>query len=1140
MNNLASYLSARYNQLGGVDDLNEAIVLGRDALSLCPPEDEESRLTPSSNLANHLSTRYEQLGEIDDLNEAIILSQDILSLCPPGHPSRSTSLSNFAVYLSTRYDRLGEIDDLNEAIVLGQEVLSLCPPGHPGHSVSLNNFASYLSTRYKQLGRIDDLNEAIALGRDALLLCPPGHLSRSTTLSNLASRLSTRYSQLGEVGDLHEAIGLCRDALSLRSPGHPDRSTSLNDLASYLSLRYKELGDIDDLNGAITLSQDALSLYPPGHPFRSTSLINSANYLSTRYDQFGAIDDLNQAIALGRDALSLCPPGHPDRSTSLANLAEYLFTRYEQLGRIEDLGEAITLSRDALLLRPPGHPHRSISLSNVASHLSARYDQLGAIDDLNQAVALGRDALSLRPLGHPNRSTSLNNLAYYLFTRYRQLGATDDLDETIVLSEDALSLCPPGHTLRPGCLGNLATYLNSRYDQLGSIDDLNQAIDFARDVLSLRPPGHPARLVAEINLALSLYTRYIELRGIDDLDEAIVLEGDVLSVCPPGHPLRSTSLNNIAGYLSTRYEHFGRIDDLNEALALAQAALSLCPPGHPNWSLSLKHLAGHLYVRFTRLGQTEDQQAVFSLYAELEHLSQTFSSSTLSAAKAWVDAAEESHHTTISLAYETALRFLVDVSVTLPPLPQHLALLKSFSSSLAVDAFSACLRNESPTKAVELLEQGRGVFWSQLTRLRSPLDDVIASGPKGKTLADEFTRLTSLIRMTLRSSTVEQHDRVYHLNLELQKVVSKIRELAGHSRFLLPSLFSDLQHAATDGPVIIVNASKYGCDALVVFADKDPVHIPLPVTKEDVRGLSSNLHTLRDLASQKRMDVTTGFKSFLRELWDRVVSHIVIVLRATCPRESRIWWCPTAEFSLLPLHAAIPYRKGEESVSDLFISSYTTTLTALTRARRPGIFESGFEERRRFLAIGQAKSPGFTKLHSIRTELENIQRHVEGVATFMRVEGSDAHISGITNKLSENEWVHFACHGVSNQEWPFESAFALRDGMFTIQRIIRCNLENPEFAYLSACETTVGDEESPDEVIHLASAMQFAGFRSVVGTTWSVADSPATKVASTFYNFMVDESGCLDYTRAAWALWKTLRTVDIPMDQRILYIHLGA
>ena len=77
-------------------------------------------------------------------------------------------------------------------------------------------------------------------------------------------------------------------------------------------------------------------------------------------------------------------------------------------------------------------------------------------------------------------------------------------------------------------------------------------------------------------------------------------------------------------------------------------------------------------------------------------------------------------------------------------------------------------------------------------------------------------------------------------------------------------------------------------------------------------------------------------------------------------------------------------------------------------------------------------------------------------------------------------------------------------------------------------------------MIHLAAAMQFAGFRSVIGTMSAVDDSQTNEVISMFYNLMRDESGRLDYTRAARALRFTMKKVNIPIDQRILYIHLGA
>lgn len=107
--------------------------------------------------------------------------------------------------------------------------------------------------------------------------------------------------------------------------------------------------------------------------------------------------------------------------------------------------------------------------------------------------------------------------------------------------------------------------------------------------------------------------------------------------------------------------------------------------------------------------------------------------------------------------------------------------------------------------------------------------------------------------------------------------------------------------------------------------------------------------------------------------------------------------------------------------------------------------------------------------------------------------------------------------------------------------LIQCELENAAFAYLSAGLTTIGDEEHPDEVIHFALAMMFAGFRSVIGTLWGLDDGQTDWVASMFYDQMVDEEGRLDHTRAAFALNGTMKKLaDLPLDQRIVYVHLGA
>lgn len=77
-----------------------------------------------------------------------------------------------------------------------------------------------------------------------------------------------------------------------------------------------------------------------------------------------------------------------------------------------------------------------------------------------------------------------------------------------------------------------------------------------------------------------------------------------------------------------------------------------------------------------------------------------------------------------------------------------------------------------------------------------------------------------------------QHDRAYHLNIQLRDMVAEIRKLHGLSHFLQPPLFFELRNAASGGPVVIVNASQYTCDALIVLPDNDPIHVGLPITKE--------------------------------------------------------------------------------------------------------------------------------------------------------------------------------------------------------------------------------------------------------------------------------------------------------------------
>lgn len=82
--------------------------------------------------------------------------------------------------------------------------------------------------------------------------------------------------------------------------------------------------------------------------------------------------------------------------------------------------------------------------------------------------------------------------------------------------------------------------------------------------------------------------------------------------------------------------------------------------------------------------------------------------------------------------------------------------------------------------------------------------------------------------------------------------------------------------------------------------------------------------------------------------------------------------------------------------------------------------------------------------------------------------------------------VHLACHGVQDDNDATQSGFCLGDGRLTISNMIELKIDHAFLAFLSACETAKGDSQQPDQAIHLAAAMLFSGFKSVIATIWCV------------------------------------------------------
>lgn len=206
----------------------------------------------------------------------------------------------------------------------------------------------------------------------------------------------------------------------------------------------------------------------------------------------------------------------------------------------------------------------------------------------------------------------------------------------------------------------------------------------------------------------------------------------------------------------------------------------------------------------------------------------------------------------------------------------------------------------------------------------------------------------------------------------------------------------------------------------------------------------------------------------------------------------RVWWCPTAEFSFLPLHAAgvyHPQRKDSviESCSDYMVSSYTPTLAALISARRT--LRTMLLSEVKVMPVAVPNAPKLLPLKNTTVEIDIISRIVPPSSILPPDSGAPT-VGSIIAGLSASDpslspsILHLACHGQQDPRDALESGFAMQDGLLTISKLMQIEMPNAFFAFLSACGSAMGDRRQPHETVHLAASMLFVGYRSVLATMW--------------------------------------------------------
>jgi CHAT domain-containing protein len=193
------------------------------------------------------------------------------------------------------------------------------------------------------------------------------------------------------------------------------------------------------------------------------------------------------------------------------------------------------------------------------------------------------------------------------------------------------------------------------------------------------------------------------------------------------------------------------------------------------------------------------------------------------------------------------------------------------------------------------------------------------------------------------------------------------------------------------------------------------------------------------------------------------------------------------------------------------------------------------------LSVIQPSAPGASTIPKTKQELEYIRQYLGG-RDHVVLDGHEGTKKRVTKAMSDSNWLHLACHGSQRQDEPTKSGLILEDGHLTLEEIIKLELPKAEFAFLSACQTTTGEETLSDEAVHIAGGMLLAGYRGVVATMWSIQDDLAPEVADEFYRRIMGDKERPDSRKAAEALHfsiQKLRKKGVPLTSWIPFVHLG-
>ncbi|MET8632572.1 CHAT domain-containing protein [Streptomyces sp. NPDC004680] len=977
---------------------------------------------------------------------------------------------------------------------------------------------------------LNKLDEVIELFNGTVEAYTPDHEFWAGDLSNLSLALHMRYFRRGDPADLERAEQAARDAVRGTEPGDPELPLRLDNLSAVLQYRAGFTGDAVAWAESVRLSARAVRTTPPEHHLRAMFEERLACARLGRHELTGDPGELDQGIEELERALARTPENDRGLATRRSRLGGAYHSRYLLTRDPRPLHRAIELLTQGADATPLASPDRAPSLADLSKALLSRFEETGVVQDLDDALLAGERAVEEGPgeeagtAGLARRADHLHTLGRALFAASEYTHDRSFLDRAVEAFREAVRPRTASADLRhhpgaPAHLTSLGEALMARnFGLLGQVTPFGLT-DLVHET---------AQLEWERRRASGAVPDAADLEDVREAYECLLR---AVEQTGPHHPDLGGRLRGLSSLSYSLYRLHDRRGDADRALELSERAVRVTAPRHPQRADAVLLLAFLL----AELGGAAETDRAVTLWEGLVTDPSAPPSSRASAA------AYAARARCRRGAWDAAVKLYAQALDILPSLvspaqdTRAQEELLTLWSGLAGEAASCAVAAGDPDRAVELLEQGRGVLWSQLLDSRTELGalQVVEAD-----LAERLTVVERELNTSPEAGAAEPWwgriaDRRLTLAAEREDLVAHIRTLTGFEDFRRPAGIEELRRAAAGGPVVLVVSSQWRTDALIVTTSATRT-VPLDVGYPQILARTERYLTAlqryetgpRDALAQVTLNLIVT--RTLEWLWRDITEPCLRALGLTTPPPTggdlpRLWWCPTGLLTLLPLHAAGIPDSGAgtadaagDCVQDRVTPSYTPTLRALLDSRADARSSAPGDG---MLAVGLPSTPGYGPLPQVEDELA-VLKAAFPTSTVLR--GEHATRRSVRAGLRTHRWAHLSCHGGQDLTRPSQGGVVLHDAVLTVADLRSDHHAHGDFVFLSACQTALGGAGAPDEAMAVTSALQYTGWRQVVGTLWSVGATTAAEVTADLYDTLASD-GTLHTGEAAQALYEAVR-----------------